>query len=266
MNSLPLLLSVPHGGGSLPRELAPRVALSSTELFFESDPLTHDIFAMGDFVQGRIVAEISRVIVDMDIDPFDRPPEFESGVVKYKTKGGKPVWLEDEMPTEDEIERLLDRYHRPYHDVLERTANRGAVQIGIDCHSMAPVGLKGAVDEGEPRPLFSIANFGDKKGKGDDTTCPFKLMTAMKKAIETEFSEEDAPEGVPLVAMNSPFEGGYILERHGFERTPWIQLHMNQHLYLPEDRTRVPESDREGIAKLRHRMFLVFLRFCEQVL
>jgi len=47
MARLPFLLSIVHGGAMLPRELAPRLALSSADVFFDSNPWTREIFAMG---------------------------------------------------------------------------------------------------------------------------------------------------------------------------------------------------------------------------
>ncbi|MBI3930201.1 MAG: N-formylglutamate amidohydrolase [Armatimonadetes bacterium] len=249
----------------LPRELAPRFALSQAELFYESNPWTREIFAMGEMVQGRLEAEVARAVVDLDRDPSQRPPEFLDGVVKTHTLYGKPIWTEDGFPTEEEIERLLDRYHRPYHEVLSRTANRGSVRIGIDCHSMSPLGPPHGADPGGVRPFFNIANFGNERGEAEDTTCPPDLMRALKEAIEQEFEGDARAPGVDLVRMNYPHQGGYILERHGRGYTPWLQLEINEGLYmsLSDDLNIVPDSDREVLASLRRRLLKVMASFSE---
>ena len=251
----------------LPRELAPRFALSQAELFYESDPWTRELFAMGEMVQGRLEAEIARCVVDVDCDPGERPPEEPDGVCRVETDFGKTVWQEDGFPTSDEIERLLDRYHRPFHDVLGRTANRGAVRLGVDCHSMLPEGPPKAVDAGKKRPWFCLSNFGDENGEGDETTCPPELMLALKEAIEKEFDEDDRDEDVELVKMNYPYKGGYILDRHGRGYTPWIRLTVNQVIYLHQtgDLAEVPDSDRELIATVRRRLLRVLATFSEAV-
>lgn len=251
----------------LPRELAPRFALTPAELFYESDPWTREIFAMGEMVQGRLEAEIAKCVVDLNRDPGLRPPDCTDGVVKATTQYGKSVWTEDGFPTDDEIERLLDRYHRPYHEVLARTARRGTVRLGLDCHALAPVAPPGAADADEQRPMFCIANFGDRQGNGEDITAPPELMKALQESIEMEFGNDERPEGVELVQMNYPVTGGYILDRHGRGYTPWIQLSINQSLYMEdqEDRSEVPDSDRELIATVRKRLLKVMAKFGESL-
>lgn len=267
MARIPLLLSIPHGGSMLPRELAPRFALSQAELFYESDPWTRELFAMGEMVQGRLEAEIARCVVDLDCDPNLRPPEHQDGVCKVETDFGKTIWEPEGFPSNEEIDRLLDRYHRPFHEVLSRTANRGAVRLGIDCHSMLPEAPPRAHDHGQKRPWFCISNFGDEDGEGDDITCPVELMVALKEAIEKEFGEDDRDDGVELVAMNNPYRGGYILDRHGRGYTPWIRLSINQAIYLQQtgDLTEVPDSDRELIATIRRRLLKVLATFAESL-
>lgn len=249
----------------LPRELAPRFALSQNELFYESDPWTRELFAMGEMVQGRLEAEIARCVVDLDCDPSLRPPEHPHGVCKVETDFGKPIWEEGGFPSEEEVDRLIDRYHRPFHEVLARTANRGAVRLGLDCHSMLAVGPPKALDAGQLRPWFSLCNLGDEEGDGDEVTAPQELMLAMKEAIEKEFGEDDREEEVELVTFNGPIRGGYILDRHGRGYTPWIRLAINQVVYLQqtEEPGEVPDSDRELIAVVRRRLLKVLATFAE---
>lgn len=249
----------------LPRELAPRFALSQAELFYETDPWTRELFAMGEMVQGRLEAEIARCVVDLDCDPNLRPPEHPFGVCRTETDFGKQVWEPEGSPSEEEIDRLLDRYHRPFHDVLARTANRGAVRLGIDCHSMLPVGPPKALDAGQKRPWFHLANLGEPDGDGGDVTAPQELMSSMKEAIEREFGEDDREDDVELVSFNGPFRGGYILDRHGRGYTPWMRMAVNQAIYLQpsEEPGEVPDSDRELIAVVRRRLLKVLANFAE---
>ena len=255
----------------LPRELAPRLALSPADVFFDSNPWTREIFAMGELVQGRLEVEVARAVIDLDRDPSQRPPEFEDGVVKAVTRYRKRVWTEEGQPTPEEVQRLIDRYHRPYHEILERTASRGGVRMGIDCHSMGPVGAPLDPDPGQVRPIFCLGNLGDEKGEGEGITCKPALMRAMAAALSEEFAEVEPPEGQPLVAFNRPYSGDYILKRHGRGRTPWLQFTISRTLSLkkePEDPANaadVPDSEREVIADLRVRILRTLRRFAEKV-
>lgn len=275
MARLPFLLSIVHGGSVLPRELAPRLALSPADVFFDSDPWTREIFALGELVQGRLEVEVARAVIDLDKDPSLRPSAVEDGVVRLKTRYGKTVWTESGVPTADDVTKLIDRYHRPYHDILERTASRGGVRLGIDCHSMAPIGAPLDPDPGEVRPLFSLGNMGDAEGNGEWTTCDADLLLNMAEALQAEFKDLELPEGKPLVAFNAPYSGGFILKRHRRDRqkrgTPWIRFTINRSLLLkdePEDPAlaeAVPDSDREVIAKLRIRILNAFRMFARKL-
>ena len=140
MARLPFLLTIVHGGTVLPRELTTRLALTPADVFYDSDPWTREIFSFGETVQGRLEAEVARSVIDIDCDPSLKPPKVKDGVVRLVTRYNKPVWREDGEPTLEDVNRLVDRYHRNYHDILDRVASRGGVRLGIDCHSMAPYG------------------------------------------------------------------------------------------------------------------------------
>jgi N-formylglutamate deformylase len=267
MPRLPLLLSIPHGGSMLPREYAPRFALSAAELFHESDPWTREIFAMGEAVQGRIEAEVAKAVVDLNCDPSLIPPKAPSGAIKQLTAFGRPVWTDDGFPSPEEMDRLLDRYHRPYHDVLQRTSNRGGVRLAIDCHSLYAYGPPGTPDAEQARPLFVIGNLGDDKGEGNATTAPASLVHFVAELLEKEFGDLEPLPGTARVAINAPVVSNYTLRRHGKGRTPWLQLSLNRSVYLkdPRDVTNVPDSDREGISALRKRLFTVMCDLSDRI-
>lgn len=274
MARLPFLLSIVHGGLMLPRELAPRVAVSPADIFFDSNPWTREIFNFGELVQGRLDFETARIIIDLDKDPAQKFPITENSIVKLRTRYNKPVWKEGEEPPADEVNRLIDRYHRMFHETLERTASRGGVRMGIDCHSMAPVGAPLDPDPGAMRPMFCIGNLGDENGEGEWLSCNPEFLHLFKEAVEEEFSELELAEGQKLVSLNTPYAGGYVLKRHRPDKrgqgTPWLQFTINRSLVLkdePEDPATcevVPDSDREVVKEVRRRVFRAFSLFAEK--
>ncbi|MEW6280882.1 MAG: N-formylglutamate amidohydrolase [Candidatus Eremiobacterota bacterium] len=257
MLRLPLLLAIPNGGMTIPRELAPRFALAPEDLFLESEPGARELFAFGEAVQGRVEAEVARAVIDLDRDPRQRPPEFPDGVVKSVTRRGVPVWTEQGFPTSDEMERLVDRHHKPFHEVLERSASRGGVRLVLDCRVMHPLSVQ------QPDlPMFCLVNQGDDPGQGEET-CPAPLVQAMEDALREEFSQQTL-NGCELVQRNRSLGGGYLLKRHGSGRTPWIQLHLNPRLFLGEVKPgAIPDIDREAIAGLRSKLLKALTRFAD---
>ncbi len=274
MTRLPFLLTIVHGGTELPRELTARLVLTPSDVFFDSDPWTRELFSFGEAVQGRLEAEIARAIIDIDKDPNLKPPQVVDGVVRLRTRYDKPVWREDSPPTAEDVNRLLDRYHRNYHEILERVASRGGVHLGIDCHSMAPIGAPLDPDPGQLRPIFCLGNMGDSQGEGESISCPVDKMKAFADVLCEVFADVKLLEGQSLVSFNAPFSGGYILKRRRADRsgrgTPWIQFTVNRSLILadePDDPAQAvepPDSDREIIGKLRLRLMLALKKFADK--
>jgi N-formylglutamate deformylase len=251
----------------LPREYAPRFALSAAELFHESDPWTREIFAMGEAVQGRIEAEVAKAVVDLNCEPNLFPPKHPHGTIKSHTSHGSVIWTEDGFPTQEEMERLVDRYHRPYHDTISRISSRGGVQLAIDCHSMFAYAPPNSIDPGTPRPLFRVSNLGNEQAEGPGITCPAHLVKSFAEILEKEFADLEPLEGSCRVAVNTGNVSSYTLKRHGKGRRPWIQFDINRCIYLdsPEDRTLVPDSDRERISTLRRRLYGVLCSISEEL-
>ncbi|MGM9992840.1 MAG: N-formylglutamate amidohydrolase [Candidatus Bruticola sp.] len=272
---LPFLLTIVHGGTVLPRELTARLALNSADIFFDSDPWTREIFSFGELMQGRLEAEVARSVIDMDQDPSLKPPKVDDGVVRLVTRYNRPVWRENCLPTAEDINRLIDRYHRNYHEILERVASRGGVSLGIDCHSMAPIGAPRDPDPGRIRPVFCIGNMGDEKAEGELISCPTATAHKLAEVLSEEFRDIELKEGQKLVSFNNPYSGGYILKRHRAERdgsgTPWIQFTINRSLVLPNEPEdpcsleEAPDSDREVLGRLRLRLMGVLKKFADKL-
>jgi len=215
---LPFVLSIPHGGTRTPQELADRVVADAQAIFEDGDAFTAEIYDLDGAVAHVQRAEIARAFVDLHRHPGDRPPRNPDGVVKSATCFAKPLYA---APLEEAlIERLLARYHQPYHQSLAEAARAGGARLGLDCHSMLPTPPPIAPEPHLPRPLFCLSN---GQGRSADATLLARLADCIAEAFDCPRDQ---------VLLNRPFRGGYITLRHGGHPLPWVQVEMNRSLYL----------------------------------
>ena len=222
--TLPVLLSIPHGGDQVPEEAAGRTSLTSADIFSDGDACTREIYDLGDQVVAVHQATIGRAFVDLNRGLDVRPPENPDGVVKSLTADRISIWPGGGPPEADLAVTLLERYWRPYHERLKALAARPEVRLGIDCHSMAEFAPEIAPNPGEPRPLFCLSN-------ANGATAPDELLSALADALSESF---DCPRAA--IRLNDPFQGGYITRWHGRRfgngGLPWVQIEMNRSWYL----------------------------------
>lgn len=232
---LPILLSIPHGGDTIPSEVQDRVALTTRDVFFDTDTFTRQIYNLSKQVTAVIENPIARAIVDVNRAPEDRPPENPDGVIKTRTARGRQVYKPELFPEEKLINNLLTRYYYPYHRSLERLMNQHELRVAIDCHSMLPESPPTSDNPGRRRPLICVSNRGDGQGRQTSTqsplTCPPEWLQTLAESFRVVFDAK----GDDSIALNTPFLGGYISQAHSQSSgIPWIQVELNRNLYLTE--------------------------------
>ena len=258
----PLLISIPHGGDTIPPEVADIVNITERDIFYDGDALTREIYDFGKRVDAVIETPIAWAIVDVNRASDDRPPENPDGVVKTVTTDGTRVYRVGMFPDGDLVEDLLQRYYFPYHERLGDLLGSRDIRLALDCHSMLERSPAASDKPDLPRPLICLSNRGDReglpvRGRGP-VTCPPEWIRALAESLGQAFAGEGK------VAMNDPFSGGYISQYHyEWERVPWIQIEINRKLYLNEtyfdpERLRV---DQRIIRELRERIFDAIVRF-----
>lgn len=230
MIQLPFLVSIPHGGTETPDEVRDRTCISLADVLEDSDAFTREIYDVPEGVKGVLKADVARAFVDLNRAEHDRPPANPDGVVKSLTCDGKPIYLPGQEPDEPLIEKLLARYHRPYHQAIRETlAQLGTdLVLALDCHSMAAVAPEIAPDPGQRRPAFCLGN---RHGQA----CPREMIEILADCLREAFGLGPAD-----VALNRPFAGGYVTRTYGTDPVPWIQVEMSRDLYL-----RAPYFDQE---------------------
>ena len=203
--TLPLLISLPHGGLIVPPEVQELCILSGEDIIKDGDEGAAAIYSpLEPHVASFVTTEVARAIVDMNRAENDRRKD---GVVKTHTCWDVPVYRT--FPAEETVESLLKKYYRPYHERL--TGYAGNVKLGIDCHTMASVGPPIGPDQGTERPHICLSN--------GDGTCPMQIMRTLSESLSEAFEVD--------ISFNHPFKGGYIIRAHAAE-LPWVQLELSR--------------------------------------
>ena len=220
---------------SIPSEVHDRVALTSRDIFLDTDAFTRQIYDLREQVTAFIENPVARAIVDVNRAPDDRPPANPDGVIKTRTALGKQVYKPEMFPEEGLINHLLAHYYYPYHRNMEVLMDQHELRLALDCHSMLPESPPTSGNPGKRRPLICLSNRGDAQGRQTSTqgpiTCPPEWLQALADAFRRSFDSN----GDNRVALNTPFLGGYISQAHSRSRgIPWIQVELNRNLYLTE--------------------------------
>jgi formiminoglutamase len=210
---LPILLSVPHAGLTVPPEAEPYCRLTSEDIVADGDEGAAEIYRLSEHVESFITTDIARAILDLNRAEDDRRRD---GVIKTHTCWDVPVY--HEPPPKDVIETLLTKYYRPYHAKLTEAASRTDVRLGIDGHTMAAIGPPIGPDTGVERPVICL---GDVHGRSLPPGWTAMLVECLTDAFECE------------IPVNKPFSGGYITRHHMIEM-PWVQIELARSDSLPD--------------------------------
>lgn len=220
MNTLPVLLSIPHGGTSVPVELQGRVCLDQYGIHDDIDPFVREIYDLGERVVEVVSTDIARTFVDVNRAPDDVPPGNPDGVVKSLTCVGQPIYTPGKELDANLTAQLLDTYHSPYHSRVTQAVQNPTLVLGLDCHSMRAVGPDIAPDTGHKRPILCVGN---ARGQA----CSLEMAERFADCLGNAFALDRHE-----VTLNQPFAGGYITRTYGGNPIPWLQIEMNRALYL----------------------------------
>ena len=223
MQRFPVLISIPHGGTEVPKEICDRVTISPKDQFEDSDACTQEIYGLEQEVMVQVQSKIARVYVDMNRAQDDRPPKNPDGVVKTQTCHGKTVYRPGQELDDSQTQQILDTYYFPYHYAITTALiKRDDLQLALDCHTMEAVAPVISPDPGQPRPLICLGN---NHGK----SCSLGMVNRLAACFREGFGLEEKD-----VVLNQPFAGGYITRTYGEWPLPWVQVEMNRGLYLSQ--------------------------------
>ncbi|MEY3703750.1 MAG: hypothetical protein RLZZ561_1370 [Pseudomonadota bacterium] len=230
----PVVLSIPHAGRNYPYDIAKYCQFPSHRLLCLEDRYA-DLLAEHAWRVGYsgLIARTPRAIVDLnraehDLDPAmvtipPTPPAILSvkargglGLIPRRTAGLGELWRRRFTPAE--VEARIHGHHRPYHEALDALVQRAAARFGtallLDVHSMPPL----PSTSGQEAPHIVI---GDRFGK---SAAPMLTEIACATAAQTGFR----------IAVNTPYAGGHILDRHGRpnDGIHALQIEVDRQLYL----------------------------------
>jgi N-formylglutamate amidohydrolase len=236
----PLFLDSPHSGFDFPDDFGSLLGefdLRDGEDCFVDElylPATERGVALVAACAPRTYIDLNRHAGDVDLELVEGGRWPDEHVPSGKARLGKAlVWrtLDDGRPiydrklTVDEVQRRIERFHRPYHDAVRERIAATHARFGtswhINCHSMNAVG--GAQAEGGAGRARADFVVGDRDG----TTCDAaftELVRGTLAAMGYDVRVNDPYKGVELVrAYSNPAEGRMSL-----------QLEINKRLYMDE--------------------------------
>lgn len=265
IKSLPLLVTLPHGGTGVPSHMADRMNLSPLERLIDSDPRTDELFNFPGRVQSFLSCQMARSIVDVNRDYRND----EKHVFRTHSQNKKPVWREGAYPNQEERRALLLAYYHPFHQRIKEEMESQDFKLAIDGHAM--VAKKHMKEGHQLRPLFCISNRGSKDPNYPEknVTAPFWLMKLLKKNFEEVFAGFAPASTKEIVKINDPFRGGYITAYHGKNPDiPYVQIEVNRSLYLPAEEAlrleKTPEEEKK-IKEVREGIFHVLSRTLAEI-
>ena len=216
MDRSKILVSIPHAGTEIPEEIRSCIPLSDHVLRNESDLYTDQIFSIAD--ASIVTTKYSRIISDPNRAPDETYTEGvlrALGVVMLNLPSGVQTFTTD--PTIDDISGWIDRFHKPYHDKLQKSLVNA--QFIFDCHSMWSQSAAGHFGGNTERADVILGN---------------QYFCSCSAETTNFFAEYFTNKGY-TVAVNDPYPGRYILgtycSRIGL---PGIQIEFNRALYLDE--------------------------------
>lgn len=217
---IPILVSIPHGGTVIPEEVEEFTVLTRKQLLDDIDACTQEIYTIN--ASAVVLQPCARTFVDVNRAPDDLPPVNRDGAVKTHTANLEPIYQDSDIPDDELIEHLVNRYHRPFHQRIAEMLQSDSIKLALDCHSMSSLAPPISRYHGEARPTVCLGNV---QGRAASHEMSSMLADCFREVFNLPVEE---------VTINRPFSGGYITRQYGNNPIPWIQVEMNKKLYYAE--------------------------------
>lgn len=248
--AVPVLLSVPHSGREYPRWLVANAAGGRAALECLEDPLVDRLVwrAVSRGI-GAVVARTPRaaidcnraadeidpaVIVGAGADPVGARAKGGLGIVPSRSGQHGRLWRQpiDQAELERRIAEAHDSFHSAISEQLDRLVARHGQALLLDCHSMPRRNDQAQIV------------LGDRHGGSAASWVTAEAARICRAANWT-------------AALNDPYAGGHVVERHGRpERgVHALQVEVDRSCYLSRD-GRSPGPGFDRAARLFERLAL----------
>ena len=224
----PVVISVPHAGRDYPIALQAMLRVPLTALHILEDRHVDTLAHAARRGETMLVQRPARAWIDLNRAESERDPRIDAGVsamtipaesAKLRSglgliprRAGRAGDLLRRRLTQEEVMARITADHRPYHDALARALAAARARFGVavlvDLHSMPPPGHAEIV-------------FGDRFGRSAANRFVHRI--------------EAVAESAGLIhALNTPYSGGHILDRHADPARGLhaVQIEWSRALYL----------------------------------
>jgi N-formylglutamate amidohydrolase len=234
---VPLVFDSPHSGSYYPEDF--RFVCPLDVLRTAEDTYVDELYAAGPGFGATLIGavfprsylDVNRAVHDLDtalidgIWPSDLKPSHRTrsglGLVRRVARTGIPIY--DRKLSVPEIRNRIERYHTPYHSVLEEACTRAHRKFGtvwhVNCHSM-PSQRTGAGKKGGHCADFVL-------GDRDGTTCEPELIDFVARILRGRGY---------TVRINEIYKGVEIVKRQGRpgEGRHSLQIEVDRALYMDQ--------------------------------
>lgn len=230
---VPIVISSPHSGTFFPPEVADRLKPEHVAAPDDTDWFIHKLY---DFAPAlgitMITANYNRWVIDLNRDPNSAPLYNDgrviTGLVPTTNFNGENLYQQN-IPSQEEINRRLTAYYQPYHQKVEKLLAATKAEFGkallFDAHSIRKV-VPGIRQEAFPDLIL-----GDNDGKSASEA----IINTAFEALKTDQYD---------LQHNHPFKGGYITRSFGqpAENVHALQLEMAKTNYMDDSETAYDEA------------------------
>lgn len=228
--TVPVILSVPHSGTDFPAELKSHYHAGMTAQIDDTDWYVHDLYNFAPDLGVTVIhARYSRWVIDLNRDPKSTPLYADGRIITGLTPAtdflGNEIYVDKKfIPGDEEIERRLEHYYRPYYQKIESLLAERIERFGQvllwDAHSIRSL-----------VPTIRKERFPDLiLGDNDEQSAAQEIIDIALDGLRA---------GKYQVNHNTPFKGGHITRFFGKpeKRVHAVQLEMCKTHYMNDDET-----------------------------